>query len=143
MRRFRTSNLATETSIFPILPNGSRASKGWPKELARIVTRYAASLCRAAPLMIAAPFSAIMMVGAFVLVEVDRWRYRGSMTSNGLEDPRPVFDHAFAPGGDLHDHFVVACVFEAPHPIAQFGSSTTGGDSAYQIGCRKPMLLGS
>jgi hypothetical protein len=32
--------------------------------------RYAANLCRAAPLMIAAPFSAIMMVGALVLVEL-------------------------------------------------------------------------
>jgi hypothetical protein len=29
---------------------------------------YAASLCRAAPLIIAAPCSAIMIVGAFVLV---------------------------------------------------------------------------
>jgi hypothetical protein len=32
--------------------------------------RYAAILCRAAPLISAAPFSAIMIVGALVLVEV-------------------------------------------------------------------------
>jgi hypothetical protein len=32
--------------------------------------RYAASLCRAAPFIIAAPFSSVMIVGAFVLVEV-------------------------------------------------------------------------
>src|SRR4051794_37446550 len=31
---------------------------------------YAANACRAAPRIIAAPFSAIMMVGALVLVEV-------------------------------------------------------------------------
>ena len=31
---------------------------------------YAASLCRAAPLISVAPFSAIMIVGALVLVEV-------------------------------------------------------------------------
>jgi len=32
--------------------------------------RYAANLSRAAPLIIAAPFSAIIIVGALVLVEV-------------------------------------------------------------------------
>jgi hypothetical protein len=45
--------------------------------------RYAASLCRAAPLIIAAPFSTIMIVGALVLVG-DRWHYRG------VDDPHPI-----------------------------------------------------
>src|ERR1700739_4457005 len=42
--------------------------------------RYAASLCRAAALIIAAPFSAIMIVGALVLVEVTAGMTEASMT---------------------------------------------------------------
>src|SRR5262249_21707351 len=41
---------------------------------------YAASLWRAAPLLIAAPFSAIMIVGALVLVEVTAGITEASMT---------------------------------------------------------------
>ena len=41
---------------------------------------YAASRCRAAPLIIAAPFSAIMIVGAFVLVEVTAGITEASIT---------------------------------------------------------------
>ena len=41
---------------------------------------YAAILCRAAPLMIAAAFSAIMIVGALVLVEVTAGITEASMT---------------------------------------------------------------
>jgi hypothetical protein len=42
--------------------------------------RYAASLCRAAPFIIAAPFSAIMIVRALVLVEVTAGITEASMT---------------------------------------------------------------
>src|ERR1700730_18415786 len=42
--------------------------------------RYAAILCRAAPLIIVAPFSAIMIVGALVLVEVTAGITEASMT---------------------------------------------------------------
>jgi len=42
--------------------------------------RYAASPCRAAPLIIAAPFSAIMIVSALVLVEVTAGITEASMT---------------------------------------------------------------
>ena len=42
--------------------------------------RYAASLCRAAPLISVAPFSAIMIVGALVLVEVTAGITEASMT---------------------------------------------------------------
>ncbi len=41
---------------------------------------YAAIFCRAAPLIIAAPFSAIMMVGALVLVEVTAGITEASIT---------------------------------------------------------------
>ena len=41
---------------------------------------YAANLCRVVPLMIAAPFSAIMIVGALVLVEVTAGITEASMT---------------------------------------------------------------
>jgi hypothetical protein len=42
--------------------------------------RHAASLCRAAPLMIAPPLSAIMIVGAVVLVEGTASTPEASMT---------------------------------------------------------------
>jgi hypothetical protein len=45
-----------------------------PAECASAFPPYAANLCRAAPFMIAAPFSAILIVGAFVLVEVTAGR---------------------------------------------------------------------
>jgi hypothetical protein len=48
----------------------------------QIGLRYAASLCGAAPLSSAAPFSAIMIVGAFVLVEVTAGITEASMTRN-------------------------------------------------------------
>jgi hypothetical protein len=44
------------------------------------VPAYAANLCRAVPLIIAAPFSAIMIVGALVLVEVTDGITEASMT---------------------------------------------------------------
>src|SRR2546430_3837589 len=43
-------------------------------------TRYAAILCRSAPVIITAPFSAIMIVGALVLVEVTAGITEASMT---------------------------------------------------------------
>ena len=49
---------------------------------------YAASRCRAAPLIIAAPFSAIMIVGALVLVEVTAGITEASMTRS-LRAPAP------------------------------------------------------
>jgi hypothetical protein len=42
---------------------------------------HAANCCRAARLMIAAPFSAIMMVGALVLVELTAGTYDGAIPS--------------------------------------------------------------
>ena len=44
--------------------------------------RYAANLSRVAPLIIAAPFSAIMIVGALVLVEVTAGITEASMMCN-------------------------------------------------------------
>jgi hypothetical protein len=42
--------------------------------------RYAANLCLSTPFIIAAPFSAIMIVGALVLVEVTAGITKASMT---------------------------------------------------------------
>ena len=42
--------------------------------------RYAARRCRLAPIIIAAPFSVIMIVGALVLVEVTAGITKASMT---------------------------------------------------------------
>jgi len=59
--------------------NGAVASDNGV-DLCNIGIPYAANLWRAAPLMIAAPFSAIIIVGAFVLVEVTAGMTEASMT---------------------------------------------------------------
>jgi len=56
----------------------SRVEQAWGGKRPRL--RYAASLCRAVPLMIAASFPAIMIVGALVLVEVTAGITEASMT---------------------------------------------------------------
>jgi hypothetical protein len=49
-------------------------------ECASAFPPYAAILCRAAPFISAAPFSAIMIVGALVLVELTAGIIEASMT---------------------------------------------------------------
>ena len=50
--------------------------------------------------------------------------------SDALEHSRPVFDHGFTAGGDLHDHFVVTRLPKASHPVSQFWRGTADGHRA-------------
>ena len=84
---------------------------------------YAAIFCRAAPLIIAAPFSAIMIVGALVLVEVTAGITEASMTrrpsspctrNSAVDDAHRVRAHHAGAAG------VIAGAAVAPRVIEQF-----------------------
>src|SRR5208282_5360244 len=79
---YRSARAAGARSGEVLLVQGNRPERGVifcpPHQLRP--PGYAAILCRAAPLIIAAPFSAIMIVGALVLVEVTAGITEASMT---------------------------------------------------------------